>query len=71
PSHLFGLEQAIEIGPLSGKSNVIFWLERRGIPAPDDLVDRIFAAAKQSETVLTEQEIRALLGPATAGSQPH
>ncbi len=33
PSHLFGLEQVIEIGPLSGKSNVFFWLERRGMSA--------------------------------------
>src|SRR5260370_21861710 len=33
PSHLFGLEQVIDIGPMSGKSNVLFWLERHGIPA--------------------------------------
>ena len=31
PSHVFGLEQVIDIGPMSGKSNVIFWLERRGL----------------------------------------
>ncbi|HEX2714103.1 MAG TPA: LeuA family protein, partial [Candidatus Acidoferrales bacterium] len=31
PSHLFGLEQVIEIGPLSGRSNVIYWLEKHGI----------------------------------------
>ena len=36
PSHVFGLEQIIDIGPMSGKSNVLFWLERRGIPATDD-----------------------------------
>src|ERR1700726_4091961 len=28
PSHLFGLDQIIEVGPMSGKSNVLFWLER-------------------------------------------
>jgi 2-isopropylmalate synthase len=61
PAHLFGLDQVIEIGPLSGKSNVIFWLERRGIPATDEIVDRIYAAAKQSERVLREQEILALV----------
>src|SRR5216683_5772766 len=33
PSHMFGLEQVIDVGPMSGKSNVLFWLERRGIPA--------------------------------------
>jgi len=68
PSHLFGLEQVIEVGPLSGRSNVIFWLEKRGVPATDELVDRIFNAAKQSERILTEEEILALLGSSTARS---
>ena len=73
PSHLFGLEQVIEVGPLSGRSNVIFWLEKRGIPATDELVDRIFNAAKQSERILTEEEIMALLGSATSrgGASAH
>ena len=66
PSHLFGLEQVIEVGPLSGRSNVIFWLEKRGVPTSDELVDRIFNAAKQSERILTEEEILALLGSSTA-----
>jgi 2-isopropylmalate synthase len=61
PASLVGREQQIEIGPMSGRSNVIFWLERRGLPATDDLVDRIFARAKASATVLTEEEIRAEL----------
>src|SRR5215467_1332025 len=57
PSHYFGLEQIIEIGPMSGKSNVIFWLERRGIAATDELVDRIVLRAKASDRCLTEEEI--------------
>src|SRR5215467_14598570 len=57
PSHVFGLEQIIEIGPMSGKSNVQFWLERRGIPATDGLVERIFRRAKASDHTLTEAEI--------------
>ncbi len=60
PSHLFGLEQIIEIGPMSGKSNVLFWLERHKIPATDVLVNRIFDAAKQSARVLTDHEIESL-----------
>jgi 2-isopropylmalate synthase len=59
PSHYFGLEQIIEIGPMSGKSNVIFWLERKGVPPTDDLVERIFDRAKASDRCLTEQEILA------------
>jgi len=68
PSHLFGLEQVIEIGPMSGKSNVLYWLEKRGIPASDELVERIYGAAKKSERVLTDEEILALLGPVAVRS---
>src|SRR6476469_379095 len=57
PSHYFGLEQIIEIGPMSGKSNVIFWLERKGMVASEELVDRIFQRAKASDRCLTEEEI--------------
>jgi len=58
PSHLFGLEQTIEVGPMSGKSNVLYWLERHGIPASDDIVDRIYRRAKGSDHTLSEAEIR-------------
>jgi 2-isopropylmalate synthase len=65
PSSLFGLDQVIEIGPMSGKSNVLFWLERRGVPANDTLVNRIFDAAKQSARVLTDDEVQALCAEST------
>lgn len=61
PASLVGREQVIEVGPMSGKSNVVYWLERRGIEATESRVDRIFKAAKNASTVLTEPEIRALL----------
>ena len=57
PSHVFGLEQIIDIGPMSGKSNVHYWLERRGSPATDEIVDRIYARAKQSNHTLSDVEI--------------
>ena len=60
PAHLFGLDQVIEIGPMSGKSNVLYWLARHQIPADDTLVSRILEAAKQSARVLTDAEIQAL-----------
>ena len=59
PASLVGREQEIDIGPMSGKSNVIFWLEKRGIPVTDHVVDRVFQKAKASSTTLTEEEIRA------------
>ena len=58
PSQLFGMEQVIDIGPMSGKSNVLFWLERRGIAASEEVVDRIYKRAKSSDHTLTEAEIR-------------
>lgn len=61
PSHLFGLDQVIEVGPLSGKSNVIFWLEKRGLPVTDELVERIYSAAKESDHVFSEKEVMALV----------
>lgn len=64
PARLFGLDQAIEIGPMSGKSNILFWLERHNIPADDALVNHIFDAAKQSARVLTDAEISALCSEA-------
>jgi 2-isopropylmalate synthase len=57
PASLVGREQEIDVGPMSGKSNVIFWLEKRGITPHDAVVDRIFRRAKASPTVLTEKEI--------------
>jgi len=57
PSHVFGLEQIIDIGPMSGKSNVYFWLERHALPATDEIVERIFRRAKTSDHTLTEAEI--------------
>jgi 2-isopropylmalate synthase len=57
PARLVGRSQEIEVGPMSGKSNVVFWLERHGIAAEEELVDRLFRRAKSSPTVLTEQEM--------------
>ena len=61
PAGAFGLEQVIEIGPMSGKSNVIYWLEKRGYDAGEERVSRIYECAKRSSTVLLEEEIMRLL----------
>lgn len=61
PAHLFGLKQKIEIGPMSGKSNVIFWLETHGLQADEERVSRIYEHAKQSTGVLEEDEIMQLV----------
>ncbi len=61
PASLVGRTQEIDIGPLSGRSNVVFWLESRGLPAPDATVDRLLATAKTSNRTLTHDELRRLL----------
>src|ERR1051326_1534590 len=61
PSHLFGLDQIIDIGPMSGKSNVLFWLEQRGIAASEEILERIYSRAKNSDHTLSEAEIRECL----------
>jgi 2-isopropylmalate synthase len=61
PATLVGREQEIEVGPLSGRSNVVFWLERRNLPATDDIVERIFKAAKASNRTLTHDQILELI----------
>ncbi|HET6893106.1 MAG TPA: hypothetical protein VFH31_18520, partial [Pyrinomonadaceae bacterium] len=61
PAGKFGLEQVIEIGPMSGKSNVIYWLEKRGIEPSAERVNRIYERAKQSSAVLATDEIMELV----------
>src|SRR3954451_4180834 len=61
PASMVGREQTIEVGPMSGRSNVVFWMEKRGLAATDAQVDAVFARAKASASVLTEQEILDLL----------
>ena len=57
PSHVFGMDQIIDVGPMSGKSNVLYWLEHRRIPATEEVVERIYQRAKQSDHTLSEAEI--------------
>jgi 2-isopropylmalate synthase len=61
PASLVGRQQEIEVGPVSGRSNVVFWLESRGITASDDVVDRVFAAAKASNRMLTHAQVQAIV----------
>jgi 2-isopropylmalate synthase len=53
--------QKIEIGPMSGASNVVYWLTSRGIEPEDDLVAQIFEEAKRATRLLTEAEVTAIV----------
>jgi 2-isopropylmalate synthase len=61
PAGLFGMRQQIEVGPMSGKSNVIYWLESRGLEASDERVQRIYDHAKSARGVLSEEEMMQLV----------
>jgi len=60
PASVLGREQRIEVGPMSGESNVVYWLESHGFEASQERVARIFEHAKQSDRLLTPQELDAL-----------
>ena len=57
PASMVGRHQVIEVGPMSGLSNVQCWLESHGIEARPDLVDAVFRRAKESDCVLEDDEI--------------
>jgi 2-isopropylmalate synthase len=57
PAGMFGLEQIIEVGPMCGLSNVIYWLASHGYPQDEGLVREIFALAKATNRVLTDEEL--------------
>src|SRR5439155_136457 len=57
PAQEFGLEQKIEISPVSGLSNVKYWLETHGYDAEDEAQCRVlFEAAKRTDRVLSDDE---------------
>jgi len=57
PASVVGRRQEIEVGFMSGVSNIVYWLRSHGIEPEEGLVDEIFRAAKQRSAVLSEQEI--------------
>ncbi len=61
PAGMVGRRQEIEVGPMSGESNVVFWLERRGIAPTPERVQAVFQRAKSVDRVLTDAEIQAVL----------
>jgi 2-isopropylmalate synthase len=61
PAATFGAHQRIDISPVSGLSNVRFWLDQHGYDSADEaLCERLFTAAKAADRVLTEDECHQL-----------
>ena len=60
PASFFGRRQIIEVGPMSGESNIPYWLGEQGVEAKPDLVQAIFHRAKESLQVLSDEEVLTL-----------
>lgn len=69
PASWVGREQSIRVGPLSGRSNVAFWLERNGFEPTEERVNAIFEQAKASPRLLTDEEMRRTAKKAGYGSK--
>ncbi len=61
PADVFGRRQEVEIGPMSGQANVLYWLAEHGVEQPSpELVQALFQAAKQSTSTLHAERIAAI-----------
>lgn len=62
PAAELGLEQRIDISPVSGLSNVKYWLSTHGFDPDNEAACKIlFDAAKRTDRVLSDAECRRLL----------
>jgi isopropylmalate/homocitrate/citramalate synthase len=62
PADLVGLEQVIAVGPMSGKSNVTYFLEKRGVVPTEEQVAKVLELAKRTPRLLSEDEILGAAG---------
>ncbi|MEM9189826.1 MAG: 2-isopropylmalate synthase, partial [Myxococcota bacterium] len=61
PAGMFGREQEICIGPMSGISNINYWLDKNGYESTPGLVEALLKVAKQSDHNLEPEEVRAVI----------
>jgi isopropylmalate/homocitrate/citramalate synthase len=69
PAGWFGLHQVIEISPMSGISNVRYWLRTHGYdPADEGLCGHVLEAAKRADHTFEDGEVHALCRAHREGS---
>ena len=61
PAQDFGLEQVIRIGHMSGRSNIIWWLQQNGYEVDDDMVAHLFEVAKGQRRMMSDEEVHAAI----------
>lgn len=57
PAGMIGTKQKIEVGYMSGTSNIVHWLNEHDHEVSDELVEKILREAKTTNRVLTDQEL--------------
>lgn len=61
PAQDFGLKQKIRIGHMSGRSNIVWWLEQRGYEVSDELVSHMLEIAKNQPRMMADEEVTAVV----------
>lgn len=61
PPSWFGKHQIIEVGPMSGESNAVFWLNRHGLEPSGERILAVMRLAKESNHTLCDDEIFGVL----------
>jgi 2-isopropylmalate synthase len=69
PASLVGRSQVIEISHMSGMSNVHYWLRARDLPAEEAVCKAVLEQAKKGNRVLREDEVLAMVRPASASGE--
>lgn len=67
PAGDFGLQQIIRIGHMSGRSNVVHWLERNGYEIEDEIVNHVFEVAKGQRRMMTDGEVKEAISKYRSG----
>ncbi len=57
PANDYGLQQKIRIGHMSGRSNIVWWLQQNNIEASDELVAHLFEVAKSQRRLMDDDEV--------------
>jgi len=57
PASMVGKANIVDIGPMSGESNVRYYLAQHGLPTNRDLVGQCMTLAKESDKVLSQEQI--------------
>jgi 2-isopropylmalate synthase len=65
PAQEYGLEQKIRIGHMSGRSNIIWWLNKNEYKITDELLQYLFDIAKSQTRLMEDEEVHSAISKFT------